>query len=133
MIRGRVDARLDATIAVALLVDGRQHVIEAVIDTGFNGFLTLTSEVIRNLKLPFLSYGHARLADGTEQLLATYSATVVWDRAKREIEVLRTAAHPLVGMSLLQGYQLDIHVIPGGRLTIKRLTPTRPRKKSKRR
>jgi len=133
MIRGRVNAGLDATIPLVLLANGKRHAVEAVVDTGFNGFLTLPEAIVRNLNLPFESYGHARLADGTERLLSTYSTTIMWDRTEREVEVLQTKAETLIGMSLLQGYHVQMDVMDRGKVTMKRLVTARKRKKAKRR
>ena len=70
MIRGRVNERLDATIPVEIIANGHRPVVEAVVDTGFNGFLTLPSDLVSKLKLPFESYGHACTMGGRDRASA---------------------------------------------------------------
>jgi predicted aspartyl protease len=50
--------------------DGQQQEIRALIDTGFDGFLTLPSGLIAALDLPWRRRGRAILADGAESVLA---------------------------------------------------------------
>jgi clan AA aspartic protease len=59
--------------------------IEAVIDTGFGGWLTLPPSRIAQLRLPWRRRGEAVLADGRETFFDIYEATVVWDRRGRRI------------------------------------------------
>jgi clan AA aspartic protease len=92
-----------------------------VIDTGCNASLTLPPAVIAALQLPWQSTGHGILADGSAITFDVYQATVVWDRRRRQIPVVEADAAPLVGMALLEGYELTMQVRPGGKVTIKRL------------
>lgn len=58
MITGVVNADLEAVIRVPLRgPNGQQLNIEAIIDTGFNGFLTLPPALLTTLGLPRLSRG----------------------------------------------------------------------------
>ncbi len=47
---------------------GQEEDIEAVIDTGFNGFLTLSPALVRRLALPHLGQSRAVLASGQEEI-----------------------------------------------------------------
>ncbi|ETW96509.1 MAG: hypothetical protein ETSY1_26340 [Candidatus Entotheonella factor] len=66
--------------------------------------------------------GRALLADGTESLFDIYEATIVWDGALRRLAVDAAETDPLVGMSLLYGYELTIQVQEGGRVIIQALS-----------
>ncbi|MBV8882469.1 MAG: hypothetical protein JO235_00495 [Chroococcidiopsidaceae cyanobacterium CP_BM_RX_35] len=66
---------------------GQEQEIEALVDTGFNGFLTLPSSLITILGLPFRRRGRAVLADGSESLFDIYEATLLWDGQLRRIAV----------------------------------------------
>jgi clan AA aspartic protease len=119
MISGAVNETLDAI--VSLLVQdagGQPHQIEAVVDTGFNGFLTLPPSLIASLGLAWLSRQEGELADGSIQLFDVFAATVVWDGRSRTIEVEATDGSSLLGMSLMKDHQLWIQVIDGGSVTI---------------
>jgi clan AA aspartic protease len=100
---------------------GQEQEIEAVIDTGFTGWLTLPPVLVAALALPWQSLGRGILADGSESLFDVYEAAVVWDRRARRIPVDEADAAPLVGMALLNGYELKVQVRARGKVTIKRL------------
>ena len=55
MIPGVVNSNLEATVRLVVRGSGdREQEIEAVIDTGFNGFLTLSPALVRQLGLPHI-------------------------------------------------------------------------------
>lgn len=59
------------------------------------------------------------LADGSTIFLSVYSATMVWDGAPRDVEVLATTGRqPLLGTLLLDGYKLTADFEDGGTVTI---------------
>jgi predicted aspartyl protease len=49
---------------------GQEQEIDTVIDTGFNGFLTLPPALVRQLNLPHLGQTRALLANGREEITA---------------------------------------------------------------
>ena len=100
---------------------GRQHEIEAVVDTGYTGWLTLPPDLIAALNLRWLTFGRGILADGSMSAFDVYHARVVWDGRVRRIFVDEFAATPLVGMALLRGYEYKMQVRARGKVTIKRL------------
>ena len=57
-------------------------------------------------------------ADGRESVFDIYEATVDWDGTARRIPVDAAETVPLVGMSLLEGYELIIQVQPGGSVIV---------------
>lgn len=119
MITGIVNPDYEAVIH--LLVQGpagQEREINAVIDTGFNGFLTLPPILITALGLTRLSRGRAILANGAEDIFDIYGATVLWDGQPRYVETDAVDTTPLVGMALLNGYDLRIQVMNGGRVDI---------------
>ncbi|OGG48151.1 MAG: clan AA aspartic protease [Candidatus Handelsmanbacteria bacterium RIFCSPLOWO2_12_FULL_64_10] len=122
MISGLVNADLEATIRLKIQgTDGHEQEIEAVIDTGFNGFLTLPPSFIIALGLPWLTQGRAMLGDGRMELFDVYTATVIWDGQPLRIMVDAADTAPLVGMSLMHGYELNLQNIDGGLVSLKRL------------
>lgn len=92
--------------------------VDAIIDTGFNGFLTLPPALVTALGLTRLSRGRALLANGSEELFDIYGVTVLWDGQQRYVEADAVDTTPLVGMSLLEGYDLHIQVAAGGQVAI---------------
>jgi len=100
---------------------GQEREIEAIIDTGFDGWLSLPSSLIDLLGLVWRQRGRALLADGSESVFEIYEGIVFWDGQIRRIPVHEAETTPLVGMSLLQGYELTVQVQAGGNVTIRAL------------
>ena len=122
MITGTVTADHEAIVRLMMHGPaGQEHIVEAVIDTGFDGWLSLPPVLITLLGLTWRRRGRSQLADGSESLFDVYAATVVWDRRRLRIPVDAADTSPLVGMALLNGYELNAQVCVGGKVTIKQL------------
>jgi clan AA aspartic protease len=100
---------------------GHEREIEAVVDTGYTGLLTLPPALIAGLRLRWESVDRGMLADGSECAFDVYRGVVVWDHRARRVLIVEADADPLVGMALLAGYELKMRVRSGGKVTIKRL------------
>jgi clan AA aspartic protease len=125
MITGVVNPRREATIPLTVRdAGGREHAVEGVIDTGFNGSLTLPPALISMLGLTWRSRERALLADGREHRFDLYAVTVVWDGRPRHLLAQAADTEPLVGMSLLYGYHLQIEIVDGGQVTIAAISQT---------
>jgi clan AA aspartic protease len=115
LILGQVNPRLEAVIPVLVRdAAGRPLTQDAVIDTGFSGYLTLPLAAITTLQLPFLSARVYSLGNNATANFDIYKATLFWDGQDRDIQVLASEAHPLVGMSLLKGFRITIDAVDGG-------------------
>jgi clan AA aspartic protease len=111
-----------ATIPVKFcLTEEAELVIDFVVDTGFNDYLTLPPQAIAAMNLPLDSAGFIRLADGSRSLTSLYSARINWDGNQRSVLVLATGNKPLVGTRLLQGFQMTIDFIPDGSVRLEQL------------
>ncbi|HLK57892.1 MAG TPA: hypothetical protein VKU00_15095 [Chthonomonadaceae bacterium] len=119
MILGQVNPRLEAIIPVIIRdVAGQPITRDAVIDTGFSGYLTLPQITITELQLPFLSSRVFSLGNNAQANFDIYMATLLWDGQERDIHVLASEAAPLVGMLLLKGFRLTIDAVDGGEVRI---------------
>ena len=119
MIEGVVNAAYEAIVTLSLQgPEGRTREVEAVIDTGYTGLMTLPTEMVAELGLLYRSHGWAFLANDAEVDFDVYEATVLWDGQPRYIEVDETGSTPLVGMRLLDKHSLNIEVEDGGRVVI---------------
>ena len=119
MITGMVNADIEAVIQLVVVGPNRQQrTVDAVIDTGFSGDLTLPPSVIASLDLTWLGREPGILADGGTDLFDVYSAIVLWDGQPRSIEVEAANTQPLVGMNLLRRHSLHMEIVPGGPVEI---------------
>ena len=122
MMQGVVNLRREATLTVVIGNSNRKlQKIDAVIDTGFNGFLSLPSEIINNLNLPWSGSDIVTLGDGSETFFDLYIATIIWDGKYREIDIVESETEPLLGMAMLYGYRLQVDNIEGGFVQIEAL------------
>ena len=100
---------------------GLQQEVEAVVDSGYTGWLTLPPSVVAALNLRWQTFGRGILADGSASTFDVYRAKVVWDGGVRSVFVDEFDATPLVGMALLRGCEYKMQVRARGKVTIKRL------------
>ncbi|WP_043996853.1 clan AA aspartic protease [Microcystis aeruginosa] len=123
MIHGVVNLRREATLflVVGNYSSGQREFINTVIDTGFDGFLSLPSEIITRLGFPWTISNPATLGDGSEVLFDFYTATVIWDGQYREVDIAASETEPLLGMAMLYGYRLQVDNVEGGIVEIKAL------------
>src|SRR5216684_3675277 len=104
MITGIVNAHLEATIRLTLRgPNGQVRRVKAVVDTGFDGRLSLPPALIADLGLSWHRRGRAILADGSESVFDIFAGVVVWDRRKRAIPIDEADTRPMVGTALLAG------------------------------
>ncbi len=121
MMQGVVNQICEAILPIVVKNDATTQLIDAVIDTGFSGFLTLPFSVIAALGLTWKGRDVATLGDGTSCIFDVYIATVIWDGQYRIIDINESETVSLIGMRLLRGYDLRIQTIEGGTVTIEAL------------
>ncbi|MDE0269173.1 MAG: clan AA aspartic protease [Acidimicrobiaceae bacterium] len=119
MIEGIVNGFLEAVVSLPVRgPDGREQLVDAVIDTGYSGTLTLPPTLVAELELPYVIRSRSALADGTVVAFNVHGATVVWDGRPRYIDIDAVGVAPLLGMSMLEGHDLHVRVNDGGRVAI---------------
>ena len=99
----------------------RRITAETIVDTGFDGELTLASGLIRDLGYPYAGFTRATLADGSAVRFDHYEGRVLWHGREREILVLAADGDPLAGMTLLKGSELRIRAQAGGEVVVEEL------------
>ena len=105
----------------ALDREGRAHSVEAVVDTGFTGSLTLPAESIRRLGLAHIGNRTFELANEQQSRFDIYRASVSWHDRARYIVVLQSEGAPLLGMALLWDSRLTLDALDGGAVEIEEL------------
>ena len=120
MISGTVNDELQPVVPLTLRdASGQTRDVEAVIDTGFNGYLTLPSNLTGTLGLPWVARHQGLVADGTVHTFDVYAATVVWDGKDRLVETEIVEAQPLIGMAFLLEHDLWIRVRRSGAVEVR--------------
>jgi clan AA aspartic protease len=119
VLTGRVTAEREAVVSIQVLGPAGQAVlVEAAIDTGYNGFFTFPSTLIRDLALPFVGITQATLGDGNDVSMEVFQGTVVWEALPREVLVLAADGGALMGMAMLGGSRVVLDVEDDGLVTI---------------
>ena len=119
MIEGVVNAAYEPVVVLAVQgPSGQASEIEAIIDTGFTGFLTVTPALATELGLALEGTSRAILADGSEVTFDVYDVAVLWDDQPRYVLADAADTTPLVGMRMLDRHNLNIDVEDGGRVVI---------------
>jgi clan AA aspartic protease len=119
MISGTVTGDREIVIQLDVLATKQSAVsVQAVVDTGFNGFLTLPINVLNALDASAAGIRRAELGDGNLVELDVYVVKVKWHDENRDVLALQTEATPLVGMSLLWGSRVGFDAQDGGTVTI---------------
>lgn len=126
MITGIVTAEREAILPLTILGPGNRALeLEAVIDTGFDGFLTLPARLIRRLDLPVFGRIQAALGDGSNVPMAGFAAAVRWNDQERGVLALQAEGPPLLGMAMLFGSRLLLDAEENGFVGVEPL-PQRP-------
>jgi clan AA aspartic protease len=121
MMYGSVNQNCEAILSIVVKNNVKTQLVDAVIDTGFSGFLTLPFNIIASLDLTWKGRDVATLGDGTSCIFEVYIADVIWDGHYRRIDINESETIPLIGMRLLRGYDLRIQTIEGGIVTVEKL------------
>ena len=119
MIEGVVNANYEAVVTLPVLGPaGQTREVEAVIDTGYNGTLTLPPALVAELALPLVGPSQATLANGVVETFNVHDVAVLWDGMRRDIEADSVGPTPLAGMVLLDSHSLYVEITDGGRVAI---------------
>jgi clan AA aspartic protease len=116
---GVLSAELEPLIKITLVgVAAQVREIEAAIDTGFNGHLSLPVERIESLGWLQRGEETAIFGDGRDVPMDMYRGIVLWRGNPRLIFAMAAPVTPVIGTGLLQGNRLEIEFKRGGSVNI---------------
>ncbi len=119
MIRGRLNQSLEPVVNISVLDEHDiAHSFEFILDTGFNGHLSLPVNVIRRLGLYRSGQRTVTVADGSQHDVDVYWARVLLHEDSRTALVIQLDDAPLLGMGLLLGSRLSMNVHVGGDVVV---------------
>ena len=101
-MQGFVNQSCEAVLPIVVKNENITQLIDAVIDTGFSGFLTLPADIIAALDLTWKGRDVATLGDGTSCIFDVYIATVIWDGQYRKVDINESETVPLIGMRTIK-------------------------------
>jgi clan AA aspartic protease len=123
MIAGKVTPQREATFDLVVIApDDQERQVDVVLDTGFNGYLTLPRRIVQDLRFPLAGNRRVTLGNGATVVLDMYVGRVRWHGHEREILILQADGGAVVGMALLDGSRVTLDVVDEGDLLIEPLT-----------
>ena len=130
MIRGQVSlrqdaSRLEARVTIDIAGDDRIfRSVEAVIDTGFTGALSLPESAAHELGLRSARAERVTLADGRSIRANVHAARILWHGQPLDVRVQTLGSYPMIGSTtLLANCHLAIDWWDGGDVIIEERTP----------
>jgi clan AA aspartic protease len=118
VIRGTVNALRHPIVRIVVRgLEGREQVVEGLVDTGFDGTLLLPPDLVSTLALPFHGSRTVLLADGNFHEVANHKGRILWEGIERPICIVAAGSQPLLGMTLFVGYRLCVDMVDGGVVT----------------
>lgn len=119
MINGIVRPDLHPTVRLAVFgPQDKYRIVDAIIDTGFNGELSLPSGIVDELDLPWLFQEYLTLGNGQRVTSDIYSASIQMGDIERDVRLDCAETDPLIGLELLRGMYLAMDVVVGGTVTL---------------
>ena len=110
---------LSATIEIEIRwASDRARKFDALLDTGFNGAVSLPSKVVRELGLPLVSERTVTLGDASDVRVMVHAGIVRLADGWHRCPILATGDMPLVGMQLLEGLKVCFEAVDGGVIEI---------------
>lgn len=95
--------------------------IDALLDSGFTGAISLPSEIVDELQLDWSGEHSVTLADASEVSVDLYEGFVSFAGVQHRCAVLATGDMPTIGMRLLEGSRVSFEAVAGGDVEIEPL------------
>ena len=97
MIHGNVDSELQVIVPLVVRgTQGQELHLKGVVDTGYNGALTLPPHVITYLGLPDMGVISVQLADGSETYSYTHECEIIWEGETLKVILESSPQEPLI-------------------------------------
>ena len=110
MLKGRVNRHGEPVISIQLILRNRPVNFTAIIDTGFNGYLSVPSRLL--VRSQWLAIGTEKFEIATGALVEQeiYLGEIIFDGQRGPVYSVSTEAHDiLIGTKLLRGKILVVN------------------------
>jgi clan AA aspartic protease len=119
MLAGRVNSQRQAVVSIRLRgTTGTEVDVFAMIDSGFNGSLTLSPNLAQSLGLIARVTSDAFLADGSKQQCEICVVAIHWMGTWRTCRATIINGPTLLGMKLMEGCEIKIACVSNGLVEI---------------
>lgn len=119
-LSGSIDARGHPRVKVVLRGPFGHSQVDAIVDTGFNGALSVPEQNVARLGLRKRTVRLTRFADGTLRTVPVYHIEIEWVDGATFAEALESnLPDVLIGAGLLRGHQLMVDYGPAQSLEIR--------------
>jgi clan AA aspartic protease len=118
---GVVHQGVVAQVRVRLIGPDTSVVVTAIIDTGYNGALSIPQSLADQLRLPRGFLVQMTTADGHAAPAFTAKLGVEWDGVVFQTNASCFGNDVILGMTALAGHRLTMDVLPGGVVEITKL------------
>ena len=109
MIEGIVNENEEPVISISLIIKGKLLNSSAVIDTGFNGYLSVPQKLADKSDWYFLGYEEYEIATGEKVTQSVYLGKIIFDGKEKETYILTSKSNDiLIGTKLLRDKVLTV-------------------------
>jgi clan AA aspartic protease len=118
VITGRIDENLEARIGLSVKAGVGTGEIEFLLDTGFNGHLSVTRAMVETLGLELKDVQSGITADGRLGYYETVDLNVVWHGRETTVRA-QVLDEAMLGTRMLKGCELTAVWTAGGIVTVR--------------
>ena len=97
--------------------------VVAIIDTGFTEWLTLPSDMIKQLGLRRAGRTRLIFGNSTDEMVNVYEARVRWCETWMNIRVHQVSDIPMIGMQLLRGHRIEFDALRDAEIDVEPVIP----------
>ena len=97
---------------------GREARLYALVDTGYNAYVSVPSEIVNHLGLSPLGTDDVILANAGTETAGIFVGEVSWGRQSINVPVHQIGDEPTIGTALLRDHKLSIDFAPDGDVQI---------------
>ncbi len=123
-IEGRCNTALELILELHVINDQQQAIlVDAVIDTGFSGAVSVPKAVVDQLNLVFARRVVGNLADGSTTLVELYFARLLCGERLVDTEIAAAGTQALIGVQFLAGQRLTADFVLDGSVKLVPIPP----------
>lgn len=109
-MKGFINSNFEPIVKIGIITDGKFDNFEAVIDTGFNGFISIPHKIIERTSWQFIGYEAYELASGEIIKDKVYLGDIIFCRKRKYTYILSNKTNDLlIGTKLFTDKVLTIN------------------------